>query len=80
MFRRDYNRHMIDFHDGYTSRTAERNELAKQILVANIQHNGEASCEEAVNSADKMMFRLYGDDWECLMPDKKHLIKVCEFR
>jgi hypothetical protein len=55
---------MRDYHDKRKNRIAERNELAKQILVADLTRTGEATTENAIAGANTMMVALYGEGWD----------------
>jgi len=64
LLRTEYFNHMRDYHDKRKNRIAERNELAKQILVADLTRTGEATTENAIAVANTMMVALYGEGWD----------------
>jgi len=64
LLRTEYFNHMRDYHDKRKNRIAERNELAKQILVADLTRTGEATTENAIAGANTMMVALYGEGWD----------------
>ena len=64
LLRNEYFDHMRDYHDKRKNRIAERNELAKQILVADLTRTGEATTEYAIAGANTMMVALYGEGWD----------------
>ena len=64
LLRNEYFDHMSCYHDKRKNRIAERNELAKQILVADLTRTGEATTENAIAGANTMMVALYGEGWD----------------
>lgn len=64
LLKEEYYGHITKHHDKRQSRIAERNNLAKQLLVAEMTRTGNASCLDAIKGADTMMAAMYGDDWD----------------
>ena len=64
LLRTEYFDHMRDYHDKRKNRIAERNELAKQILVAHLHCTDELDFKGSIMAADEMMVNLYGEGWD----------------